>query len=120
MEDFKKVEDLVDHLKEYVHVRIDEARLGLAERSSGVISYLIVGVVLACIFVLGFVFVCLAGALLLGRLFNDLALGMLIVAAFLVIAGLIIRWGRERLIRIPIMNAMISELFKSDNGHEEN
>ncbi|GGA94693.1 hypothetical protein [Puia dinghuensis] len=34
MEDFKKVENLVDHVKEYMHVRVDEARLGLAEREA--------------------------------------------------------------------------------------
>ena len=119
MEDFKRIEDLVDHVKEYVHVRVDETRLGLAERSSGVISSLIVGGVLTGIFAMAFFFVFAAAALLLGRMLEDLVMGCLIVAAFLGFAGLIVWWSRQRLIRIPIMNAILDELFKNDN-HEKN
>jgi len=118
MEDFKKVEDLVDHVKEYVHVRVDEARLGLAERSSGVIATLIAGSVLTCIITLAFVFVFIAAALLLGRVLNDLALGFLIVAGFLALIGLIVWWGKRRLIRIPVMNAILDELFETDNNEK--
>src|SRR5579872_2689731 len=118
MDDFKKIEDLVDHVKEYVHVRVDETRLGLAERSSGVVSSLIVGGLLTGLFAMAFLFVFGAAALLLGRMLDDLVLGFLIVAAFLGLAGLIVWWGRQRLIRIPIMNAILDELFNNDN-HEE-
>ena len=41
MDDFKKMEDFVDHVRDYVHVRVDEARLGAADRIAGVISSLI-------------------------------------------------------------------------------
>jgi putative superfamily III holin-X len=118
MEDFKKIEDLVDHVKQYVHVRVDETRLGLAERSSGVLSAVIVNAVLAGIFAMAFFFVFAAAALLLGRVLDDLVMGCLIVAAFLGLAGVIVWWGRQWLIRIPIMNAILDELFKNDH-HEK-
>lgn len=118
MEDFKKIEDLVDHVKEYVHIRVNETRIGFAERSSGVISSLIVGGVLTGIFAMAFLFVFCAAALLLGRVLDDLVLGFLIVAAFLGLAGLIVWWGRQWLIRVPITNAILDELFNNDH-HEK-
>jgi Putative Actinobacterial Holin-X, holin superfamily III len=119
MEDFKKVEDLVDHVKEYVHVRVDEARLGLAERSSGVLASLIAAGIVAAIFFLACVFACTAAALLLGHLCGSYVFGFLIVAGFLLLAGGIVWWSKQRLIRIPIMNAILNQLFETSD-HEDN
>lgn len=123
MDDFKKMEDLVDHVREYVHVRVDEARLGAADRISGVISSLIAGGILAGILALAFVFVFISGALLLGLLLNDFALGFLVVGVFLAFAGLCVWWARRRLIRIPITNIILDEMLKSkteNDSHEKN
>ena len=123
MDDFKKVEDLVDHVKEYVHVRVDEARLGLAERASGAIASLIAVAILAGILGIAFVFVFIAGAFLISYLLNDFILGFTLVAAFLALVGLCIWWGRQRLIRIPIMHIILDEMLKSkeqNKDHEKN
>ncbi|HWB92851.1 MAG TPA: phage holin family protein [Puia sp.] len=123
MDDFKKVEDLVDHVKEYVHVRVDEARLGLAERASGAIASLIAVAILAGILGIAFVFVFIAGAILVSYLVNDFILGFTLVAVFLTIVGLCIWWGRQRLIRIPIMNIILEEMLKNkeqNKDHEKN
>jgi hypothetical protein len=123
MDDFKKVEDLVDHVKEYVHVRVDEARLGLAERASGAIASLIAVAILAGILGIAFVFVFIAGAILVSYLLNDFILGFTLVAVFLTIVGLCIWWGRQRLIRIPIMNIILEEMLKNkeqNKDHEKN
>ena len=119
MDDFKKVEDLVDHVKEYVHVRVDEARLGLAERASGAIATLIAVGILAGILMIAFIFVFIAGALLVSYVLNDFILGFVLVAVFLVIVGLCIWWARQRLIRIPIMNIILDEMLKNKD-HEKN
>jgi hypothetical protein len=119
MEDFKKAEDLVEHVREYVHVRMDEARLGLAERSSGVIATLVSGVTLAAMFAFSFLFIGVAAALLLGRVLDDLVLGFLLVASFDVLLGMIIWWCRKSLIRTPVMNMLLEELFERKNGHEK-
>lgn len=120
MEDFKKVENLVDHVKEYMHVRVDEARLGLAERSSGVIAFLIAGAAVTGVFALCFIFICIAAALLLGRVLDNLVLGFLIVATFLLLVGLIVWSARQRLIRLPVMNAILHQLFINEPDNEEN
>jgi hypothetical protein len=120
MEDFKKVENLADHVKEYMHVRVDEARLGLAERSSGVIGFLIAGAVVTGIFALCFIFICIAAALFLGRVLDDLILGFLIIATLQLLVGLIVWGARERLLRIPVMNAILDQLFLNEQDNEEN
>jgi len=123
MDDFKKVEDLVDHVKEYVHVRVDEARLGLAERVSGAIASLIAAGILAGILTIAFIFVFIAGAILISYLLNDFILGFLIVGAFLALAGLCIWWARQRLIRMPIMNIFLEEMLsdkEQNKDHEKN
>ena len=119
MEDFKKVEDLVDHVREYVHVRVDEARLGLAERSSGVIATLISGAALAGMLAFSFLFICVAAGLLIGRVLDDLVVGFLIVATFDILLGLIIWWARKSLIRTPVMNAILQEFFEKKEDHEK-
>ncbi|HEV9037167.1 MAG TPA: phage holin family protein [Puia sp.] len=119
MEDFRKVEDLVDHVREYAHVRMDVARLGLAERSSGVIATLISGAALAAMLAFSFLFICVAAGLLLGRVLDDLVAGFLIVATFDILLGMIIWWSRKSLIRTPVMNAILEELFEKKEGHEK-
>jgi hypothetical protein len=34
MEELKKVEDLIDHARDYVNTRVDEVKLAMAEKSS--------------------------------------------------------------------------------------
>jgi hypothetical protein len=120
MEDFAKVERLADHVRDYMRVRTDEVRLGVAERSSGVIATLVAGAFLTVIFVICFVFVSIGAALLLGRILDDLIAGFLIVALVQLAIGLIV-WGlRQRLIRIPVMNAILHELLVKKTDHEQN
>lgn len=113
----------MDHVRDYVHVRVDEARLGAADRIAGVISSLITAGVIAAVLFIAFVFVFIAGALLLSYLLNDFMLGFLIVGAFLGLVALCIWLARRRLIRIPITNIILDELTKSrseTDSHEKN
>jgi hypothetical protein len=120
MEDFKKVEHLVDDVRDYMQVRADEVRLGIAERSSRVIASLVAGAFLTLIFVIGFVFVGVAVALVLGRLLNDLVAGFLLVALFLAALGFIVWRRRQSLIQIPVMNAILKQLLVKRTDHEQN
>lgn len=118
MDDFGKLEDFVDHVKEYVHVRVDEARLGAVDRIAGGLSSLIAVGVLGGILAIAFVFVFIAGAFLVSYLLNDFILGFLLVGVFLVLLGLCIWWARRRLIRIPITNIILEELLKNKTEND--
>ena len=120
MEDFRKVEDLVDHVRDYMHVRADEVRLGLADRSSAVIAKLVAGALVTAVFFLCFAFVGVAVGLLIGRLLDDLVVGFAIVAFLYMIAGVLIWAGRGRLIGIPVMNAILDQLLLNHEKDEKN
>jgi len=120
MEDFTKVEHLVDHVRDYMQVRSDELRLGVAERASRVIASLVAGAFVTLILVIGYVFVAVAAALLLGRILNDLVVGFLIVAGIQLVLGLLAWSLRQRLIGIPVMNAILDQLLVKKIDHEQN
>jgi hypothetical protein len=120
MEDFSKVEHLVDHVRDYMQVRADEVRLGVAERASGVIASLVSGAFITVILVVCYIFVGIGAALLLGRIFDDWVAGFLIIALIQLVLGLLV-WGlRQRLIRIPVMNAILHQLLVKKADHEQN
>jgi hypothetical protein len=117
MEDLKKIEILFDHARDYVKIRVDETKLTLAEKTSAVIGLIIAATVVNVIFLLCMVFAGVAGALAIGQWLNSMWLGFLIVSAIYLLAGLILWARREKMIRIPVMNAIIRQLF--NNNHDE-
>ena len=118
-EAFKKVEALVENAKEYVNTRIEILKLTIAERSSAVLATIIAGAIAAFIFALFLVFISITVAILLSIWIDKPYSGFLIVAGFYLIAGVFILKFRERIIRIPIMNSIIRQLFKDENTDEK-
>ena len=111
---FAKAEDLASSIKEYVDTRIDAVKLNVAEKSSGVIANVIAGIVVAVVFLF---FIGLASTSLaygLGEWTGKTWVGFLIVAGLYLLIGIIVWAGRGKLIRLPVMNAMIQQLFKND------
>ena len=123
MEHFKKVlkalkfnnteiENLLDETK------IDEQKLSAAEKASGVIANLVAGIIAIFVFFLFIVFAGIALSFFLSSWIGNSWAGFLIVAGLYMILGIIIWAGRGRLIRLPVMNALIKQLFKKED--EEN
>jgi len=119
MEDLKKVEDLFDHAREYVNIRVDQAKLSVAERSSAVLSMVIATAVVNIIFLLCLIFGSIAGAIALGMWLRSYWMGFLLVAILYLLIGLLIWAGKETFIRQPIMNAIIHQLFKNDDDEKD-
>jgi hypothetical protein len=67
MEEFVKVETLIDHTKNYLHARADEAKLALAEKATGVISFVITSSVISLVFVFCLFFSSVSAAIALGN-----------------------------------------------------
>lgn len=119
MEDLKKVEDLFDHAREYVNIRVDEAKLAVAERVSAVVAMVIATAVVNIIFLLALIFASAAAAFALGAWLKSYWLGCLLVAGLYLLAGLLVWAAKERMIRVPIMNAIIHQLFKNENDEKD-
>jgi hypothetical protein len=55
-----------------------------------------------------------AASIAIGQWLNNLWLGFIIVAGFCVLFGLIMWFVKDKLLRNPIMNKMISMLFDNE------
>ena len=115
---FARAEELAANIKEYVNSRIESVKLSVAEKTSGVIANVMAGIVVAAFFMLFVLFASIALAFGLGAWIGKTWAGFLIVAGLYFILALIIWAAREKIIRIPIMNAMIRQLFKNDDEED--
>lgn len=118
-EDFGKIESLLEKAKEYINTRIAQVKLSLAEKISKTLSVIIAAFVAVLVFLFFLLFSSIAVAIVLGNLTGSLWLGFLIVAVVWLLSGILIWKTRERLLQIPIMNAIIKALSGTDNNDEE-
>lgn len=116
---FSKVEEIVGNLKEYINTRIESAKLSAAEKSSKLLANVIAGVVVGLVF---FFFIIFAGVALsfgLGEWIGKTWVGFLIVAVLYLLIGMIAWGARGKLIRLPIMNALIQQFINDDSDEED-
>ncbi len=119
MEELLKVETLIDHTKDYLRVRVDEAKLELAEKTTGLIASVITGSVISLVFAFCLFFVSVSAAITLGNWLHKPWLGFLLIGSAYFIIGLIIWAAKDRLIRIPVMDSIIHQLFNNDTTDEK-
>lgn len=114
---FAKVEELAGTLKEYADSRIEFVKFNAAENSSGVIANVLAGIVVAVVFLFFIGFASVALSFGLGEWIGKTWAGFLMVAWLYLLIGIVVRDARGRLIRLPVMNVLIQQLFNND---EEN
>jgi len=112
---FEKVEELADNIKQYVNNRVDAVKLTAAEKGSALIANLIAGLIVATVFMFFIVFASISLSLLLGNWIGSSWSGFLIVAGMYLLIGTIVWTAREKIIRLPIMNALIQQLFGEED-----
>ena len=121
MEDsFAKVEDLAVHIKEYMNNRIESVKLSAAEKSSKMLANLIAMAAVLLVFLFVIVFASIALAYALAKLTGELYWGFLIVSGIYLLLGSLIWLLKEKILRFPIMNAMLHQLFKEDETDNKN
>lgn len=121
---FARVEELADTIKEYVNTKIESVKLSAAEKTSAVIANVLAGIVVALVFVFFVIFASVALSLGLGEWIGKTWAGFLIVAGLYLLIGIIVWTGRGKIIRLPLMNAMIRQLSgneeEEEDDHEKN
>lgn len=116
---FAKTEEIAEQIKELLHVKLDSVKLTVAEKSSKVASNIISAIIAALAVILFIIFFSVALAYLLGEALNNTWAGFLIVSGVYLLVAILIRLIRERVIRIPIMNSILSQFFKKEEVDEE-
>jgi protein-S-isoprenylcysteine O-methyltransferase Ste14 len=110
---FAKVEELAATLKVYLNSRIESVKLNAAEKSSQVLSNVLAGLAVAVIFLCCFIFGSLALAFILGDLIGQTWAGFLAVSILHFLLAMLLWILRERILRLPLMNGFINQLFKT-------
>jgi hypothetical protein len=116
---FSKLSDLADHVKEYAQAKIASVKLETAARISRLLSNLFAGLIVAAVFSLFIIFGSVAGALAISAWTGKMYAGFLIVAGVYLLVGFIVWNSREKILRLPIMNSILRQLFKDDD-YEKN
>ncbi len=109
-----KMEDLATSIKEYADLRIERAKLQLVEKTSAVMSNFAAGMVVIVVFLHFLIFSSVALSFGISDLIGKTWAGFLIVAILYLVIGIVIWSARIKIIRLPIMNALISQFFSKD------
>jgi len=108
----EKIEELAKNTSLYFKHHVSLIKLEAAEKTSKIMSNGISLVFISMVFFLFAFFFGLALAVMLQFLVGQLYLALLIVAGFYGLIGIVLWKFRNKLIRIPIMNSILHELFK--------
>ena len=118
-EEFKNVESLVDQLKSYVNTRVAQTKLSVAEKASKLAAMMIAWLLSALVFFVFLVLLSMAAAIGIGQWVGNAWLGYLIVAGLVLLLLFVLWMLKDRILRIPLMNAMIESLFEKEELDEE-
>jgi hypothetical protein len=108
----EKIEELAKNTSLYFKHHVSLMKLEAAEKTSKIMSNGISLIFISMIFFLFAFFFGLALAVMLQFLVGQLYLSLFIVAGFYGLIGIVLWKFRNKLIRIPIMNSILHELFK--------
>lgn len=111
---FVKAEEFADHVKEYINNRIAAVKLQMAEKTSKFASNFIAIAVVAAIMLVFAIFMSMGVAYLLCEWIGDTWSGFLIIGGIWLLIAIMIWLSREKLLRMPIMNKMLQEMFKDE------
>lgn len=116
---FAKVEEMAEHVKEYVNNHISSAKIGVAEKTSGILANIIAGAIVLTVFLFFTIFSSVALAFAFAKLTGEYYWGFLIVAGLYLLIGLLVWALKEKLLRMPIMNSILQQLFKDEEEADE-
>jgi hypothetical protein len=112
---FSAFEDLATGAKNYINVRIDEAKLSIADKASALIANFVAALFIILAASLCVIFLGIALSFYLNSILESSWLGFLIVAGVYFIKIFLIVLFKEKLIRIPVMNAILKQLTFREN-----
>jgi hypothetical protein len=111
----EKLGSLAGDVKEYIDNRITLLKLEAVERASKLIALIIAVAALAVFVFLFLMFVGLVAAVLISNWTGLAYMGYLVVALGYVLFGMLLWRKKEKLIRIPLMNAILKQIFSDED-----
>jgi hypothetical protein len=119
-EEFRKAEELAIHIKDYIQTEIELIKLNFAEKLSKVLSNFLAIIILIWVLLLSILFASISLAFFIGERIGKMSIGFFIVSLIYLLIAIVSWYLRERLIRIPILNGILRQLFDNENQDEKN
>lgn len=110
-----RVEELADHVMEYVDTRWDLLVLNISEKGLAALSGIATILVLLVFGSIALVFAGIATAVWLGQRMNDPIAGFLIIAGFFVVLLLVVMIFARNYIRTVVTNSLLESIKDDDN-----
>ena len=108
----ESIKTLIDKSKDYLETKIELTRLKTIDKSADVLSTVVVTVSMLFVSFLLILFISLAVALFLDKMLDAYHYGFFIMSGFYAIILLLIYVKREKWIKTPIANELISKMLK--------
>ena len=106
------VKTLIEKSKDYLDTKIELTKLKTIDKSADVLSTVVVMISMIFISFLLILFLSLALALLFGKMLGAYYYGFFIMGGFYAIILLLIYLQKEKWIKTPIANGLISKMLK--------
>lgn len=106
------IKSLIEKSQDYLETKIEITKLKTVEKSSDLLSSIVVLILLVFQALLCFLFISVALALYLGSLTGSPRTGFFIMGGFYGIVFLIIYLLRDRWIKAPVANLLIKKMLK--------
>jgi hypothetical protein len=111
MQEHSKIDETMDHVKEYINTRYELMVLQASDKISKSVSDIVSKVIIGFIAVLSLIILSFAAAYYLSPLIGDQYTGFAIVGAFYLLVGITLYIFRMRIIVTPFRNKMIRDFF---------
>jgi ABC-type phosphate transport system permease subunit len=107
--------ETVEYLKLYAQQQVDIVKLDAVEKSAKVISSMITSLVLGVVALVVLLFLAIAGALFLGQILDNTALGFFIGSLIFVLVGALLYGFRKSIITSPIVALFIAKIYEEED-----
>ena len=113
------VEVLLERSQAYIKTTLQLFKLKATDKGAEIISKIVSGFAILILIVLLFMNLNIAVALLIGDMLGRLWLGFIVLSGFYGFVGIVVYLFRDRLIKRPVSNSIISEMLKEDEFSED-
>jgi hypothetical protein len=110
---------LKENAEDYIETRIDIIKLKAIQKSGVALSGLITGVLTAFIGLFVLVFLSFSAAFAVAELIGKNSLGFLAIAGFYTLLGVVLLTLKEKIITMPVINALIKKFYEKDEVESE-
>jgi hypothetical protein len=114
MEAQSKVNTIFQHVKEYVETRAKLMVVDTADKASSAVSSIAFWLLLTLSVTFVLLFLSIGAAIWIGHAYGETSMGFLIIGLFYLVVTLLVYAGRDKLIKTPVANSIISTIYSDE------